>query len=124
MFFITQIDQAFLLILVISYSLTLCILPTPAWESGDYYQKQLFQNTLFPNGLAYDTKIEHYRTPIVNEVIACMAELSRDMRENKNRTSQNLIEKSGLVPRRRLELPHLAAYAPQAYLYTIPTPGH
>ncbi len=27
------------------------------------------------------------------------------------------------VPRRRLELPHLAAYAPQAYLYTIPTPG-
>jgi len=71
---------------------------TPAWESGDYYQKQLFQNTLFPKGLAYDTKIEHYRTPIVNEVIGCMADLSRDMRENKNRTSQNFIEKSGLVP--------------------------
>lgn len=31
---------------------------------------------------------------------------------------------SDFVPRRRLELPRLAAYAPQAYLYTIPTPGH
>ena len=29
----------------------------------------------------------------------------------------------GVVSRRRLELPRLATYAPQAYLYTIPTPG-
>jgi hypothetical protein len=28
------------------------------------------------------------------------------------------------VPRRGLEPLHLTAYAPQAYLYTIPTPGH
>jgi len=34
------------------------------------------------------------------------------------------VSRSVFVPRRRLELPHLTAYAPQAYLYTIPTPGH
>lgn len=34
------------------------------------------------------------------------------------------IARKGSVPRRRLELPRLATYAPQAYLYTIPTPGH
>ncbi len=70
----------------------------PVWSSGDYYQKQTFQNVLFPQGLAYDTKIEHYRTPVVNSVIAYMADASKDLRENKNRTSLNCIEKSGSVP--------------------------
>jgi hypothetical protein len=58
----------------------------PVWDSGDYYQKQLFQNVLFPKGLLYDVKIEHYRTPVVNSVIACIADLSKDLKEIKNRT--------------------------------------
>ncbi len=70
----------------------------PVWSSGEYYQKQTFQNVLFPQGLAYDAKIEHYRTPVVNSVIAYMADVSKDLRENKNRTSLKSIEKSGSVP--------------------------
>ena len=50
-------------------------------QRKDYILK--YFEILFPKGLAYDTKIEHYRTPVVNEVIGCMADLSRDMRENK-----------------------------------------
>ena len=76
------------------------------WELGDYYQKQIFQNTLFPNGLVYDSKIDHYRTPNVNSVIGYIAELSKDLRKNKSRTSQNKSEKSGLVPGTGLEPVH------------------
>ncbi len=36
---------------------------TKIWDLGDYYQKQVFQNTLFPDGLLYDSKNYHYRTP-------------------------------------------------------------
>ncbi|HEX7412498.1 MAG TPA: hypothetical protein VF411_00535 [Bacteroidia bacterium] len=71
---------------------------TPVWASGDYYQKQIFQNVVFPKGLVYDSKIEHYRTPVVNEAIACIAYLSRGLKQMKNRTSLNVEEKSGLVP--------------------------
>ena len=93
------------------------------WVSGDYYQKQNFQNMLFPQGLAYDTKIEHYRTPVVNSVFGCVSDLSKLLEENKNGDSSFLQDKSPVVPRRRLELPRLSTYAPQAHLYTIPTPG-
>jgi site-specific DNA recombinase len=68
------------------------------WVSGDYYQKQIFQNTLFPKGLAYDSKNDNYRTPIVNSVIVCIADMESDLKKNKNRTSLNLLEKSGSVP--------------------------
>ncbi len=95
----------------------------PVWDSGDYYEKQIFQNTIFPAGLGYDSKKEHYRTTEINEVIGYVARLSRSLEEIKKPDFSKFEEKSGLVPRRRLELPHLAAYAPQAYLYTIPTPG-
>ncbi len=64
----------------------------------DYYQKQIFQNTLFPSGLVYDSKIDNYRTPIVNSVIGYISDLARGLEGNKNRTSQNFSEKSGSVP--------------------------
>ena len=70
----------------------------PVWDSGDYYEKQIFQNTIFPAGLGYDSKIEHYRTPIVNSVIELILGLSNDLGQQKSRTSQNIQEKSGLVP--------------------------
>jgi hypothetical protein len=73
------------------------------WDSGDYYQKQFFQNVVFPSGLVYDSKIEHYRTPVVNEVIGYVAHLSRGLGEIKNRTFQNSLEKSGSVPQTGLE---------------------
>ncbi len=96
----------------------------PVWDSGDYYEKQIFQNTIFPAGLGYDSKNEHYRTTEINDVVGYVAQLSRSLEEIKKPDFSKFEEKSGLVPRRRLELPRLTAYAPQAYLYTIPTPGH
>ena len=36
---------------------------TKIWDLGDYYQKQIFENTIFPDGLVYDSKNDHYRTP-------------------------------------------------------------
>ena len=94
-----------------------------AWACGDYYQKQTFQNTLFPLGVVYDVKIEHYRTEKVNSVIELTSHLSNDSEEIKKPVLSDFEDKTGLVPRKRLELSRLAAYAPQAYLYTIPTPG-
>ncbi|MEI8135995.1 MAG: hypothetical protein WCH21_01590, partial [Bacteroidota bacterium] len=76
---------------------------TKIWDLGDYYQKQVFQNTLFPDGLVYDSKKEHYRTPKINSVIGYMAQLSMHLNKNKSRTSQNFIEKSGFVPGTGLE---------------------
>ena len=70
----------------------------PVWTSGDYYQKQNFQNVLFPKGLLYDVKIEHYRTPVVNSAIGCIADLSKGLEEMKNGTSQDFSEKSRSVP--------------------------
>ena len=75
----------------------------PVWALGDYYQKQIFQNTVFPKGLVYDSKIEHYRTPIVNDVIGCVAHTSKVLGEIKKPDSLNLLEKSGLVPQTGLE---------------------
>ncbi len=72
----------------------------PVWASGDYYQKQNFQNVLFPNGLLYDVKIEHSRTPIVNSALACVADLSKSLEQMKNGTSQDFSEKSRSVPYR------------------------
>ena len=50
---------------------------------GDYYQKQTFQNTLFPQGVVYDVKIEHYRTEKINSVIELTSQLSNDSGEIK-----------------------------------------
>jgi site-specific DNA recombinase len=77
------------------------------WESGDYYDKQNFQNVLFPSGLLYDTKIEHYRTPKVNSIFGHIAELSRGLEQKKSRTSHFFNEKSGSVPGTGLEPVHL-----------------
>lgn len=75
----------------------------PVWASGDYYQKQLFQNTIFPQGLVYDTKIEHYRTPAINGVIGYTADLSRALKGSKNGNIQNYLNKSASVPETGLE---------------------
>jgi site-specific DNA recombinase len=109
---------------LIHFTTKLTVNLAPVWDSGNYYEKQIFQNTIFPAGLGYDSKKEHYRTTEINDVIGYVAQLSKGLEEIKKPDFSNFKEKSGLVPRRRLELPRLAAYAPQAYLYTIPTPGH
>ena len=83
---------------LIHYTCKLTANLSPTWSSGDYYQKQVFQNTLFPKGLVYDSKIEHYRTPIVNSVIGYVADLSRGLGGSKNGTPQNHPNKALSVP--------------------------
>lgn len=67
-----------------------------AWASGDYHQKQEFQYMIFPDGLSYDTKIEHYRTSQINLVFAHIALKSMDAEEKKKGTYPFLLDKSPL----------------------------
>ena len=78
---------------------------------------------VLPVGLTCDTNIEHYRTKQINSVFAYIAHQSADLEETKNRTSHIFEEKSGSVPRRRLELPRLATLASKTNVSTIPPPG-
>ena len=64
---------------------------------SDYYEKQIFQNTIFPAGLGYDSKKEHYRTPEINSVIGGVAQLSKGFWEIKKPNLSKFEEKSGLV---------------------------
>ncbi len=70
------------------------------WASGDYYQKQTLQYTLFPQGLRYDSKNDQYLTPYVNGVIRYISDLSRDLKGVKNGTSENSFKMSRSVPPR------------------------
>ena len=88
---------------LIHFSCKLAANLAPVWASGDYYQKQMFQNILFPNGLLYDVKIEHYRTPIVNSAIACIADLSKGLTKMKNGNPLFCKENSRSVARPGLE---------------------
>ena len=52
---------------------------------------------LFSQGLGYDTKIEHYRTPKINSIFGCVSDLSRVLEEKKEGDFPMLQEKSPLV---------------------------
>lgn len=88
---------------LINYTWKMACNLSKMWDCGDFYQKQMFQNTMFPAGLGYDAKIEHYRTAEVNCIFSLIADLSKDWSENKNGTSQIFIEKSRSVPGTGLE---------------------
>jgi hypothetical protein len=74
------------------------------WACGNYYEKKNFQNMLFPTGLGYDAKIEHYRTPNINSVFGCVSDLSRVLEGKKEGDLSLLQEKSPLVVSPRIEL--------------------
>jgi site-specific DNA recombinase len=65
---------------------------------GDFYQKQQFQNMLFPEGLVYDAQNNDYRTPTVNPVISYIADLSKDLEHKKSRNFGKTNQNSGFVP--------------------------
>ena len=88
---------------LINYTCKLASNLATVWDLGDFYQKQIFQNTLFPKGLGYDAKNDTYRTEEVNLVFAYIADLSKGSAIFKNGTSQFLAEKSRLVPGTGLE---------------------
>jgi hypothetical protein len=67
------------------------------WASGDYYQKKIFKNVVFPSCLVYDTKIENYRTPVINKMIGCIAYLSKGLGKIKKLDFSNFEKKSSDV---------------------------
>lgn len=108
---------------LIDFTLRLACNLHEVWESGDFYQKQSLQNMLFPEGLRYDAKIEHYRTPKINSVFGYIAQLSKDLAQTKNGTFQNLIEKSRLVPGMGLEPIRLRTRPSNVLVYQFQHPG-
>jgi site-specific DNA recombinase len=74
------------------------------WDYSDYYQKQNLQYLIFPEGIEYDAEKEEYRTSKINSAFALIAYLSGILEKNKSETFQQILEKSRLVPRKRLEL--------------------
>jgi site-specific DNA recombinase len=70
---------------LINYAVSIASKLAPVWISGDFGQKTRLQNLLFPEGLTYDSEIEHYRTIRVNSVFCVIPRLSRDSgAQNKN----------------------------------------
>ncbi len=82
---------------LINYTCKLASNLVKIWDMGDYYQKVIFQNTLFPSGLGYDAKKDDYRTKEINSVFALISDLSKGSGENENGNSQNFDENSRLV---------------------------
>lgn len=93
------------------------------WENNGYKGKIELQELLFPQGLLFQRENSSFRTVEINQIAIVMAQLSKELETNKKGDISNFYSLSPYVPRRRLELPRLATYAPQAHLYTIPTPG-
>jgi site-specific DNA recombinase len=109
---------------LINFAMQLSLKASSTWDVGDFYQKQRLQKLIFPAGIWFDAKNNEYRTTEINPIFSLIRQLSRDLEGPKKGTFHTSVEKSPSVSRRRLELPRLSTYAPQAYLYTIPTPGH
>ena len=80
---------------------------------------QRIVNSVLAEKLVFD-KTE-YRTPKWNEAIELLGRYNRGFGGNKKREDADFSNSSLEVPRRRLELLSLAAYAPQTYVYTNST---
>jgi site-specific DNA recombinase len=68
------------------------------WNSSDYHQKQRVQYLIFPEGIRYDVKIEHYRTPKVNSVFQAIPCFTKACEGNKNGSFDFFLENSRSVP--------------------------
>ena len=90
---------------LINFTCRLASKISTVWDMSDYYQKQRLQYLIFPDGISYDTRIEHYRTQKVNSVFALIAYLSKATKENKNGSFDFSIENSRYVPRKGIEPP-------------------
>lgn len=54
------------------------------WVASDSKEKKNLQNLLFPKGVLYDRKIDHYRTDEVNPILAMTQSFSEALNQNKN----------------------------------------
>jgi len=103
---------------LIDYFISISMNLPSIWDSSDYSIKTKLQYLIFPEGIWYDAKIEHYRTIKVNSLFALNSHLTILSEENKKPDFSNFEEKSGLVPGTGLEPVRLTAHAPQTCLST------
>ena len=55
------------------------------WVNGDFEERQMVQNILFPEGIFYDKENDTYRTSGINEVIGLIAEFSGAYKNEERR---------------------------------------
>jgi site-specific DNA recombinase len=73
------------------------------WQFSDLEIKRRIQKTLFPEGIFYDAKNHDYLTKKTNSFIYLTSYISNEYTQNKNWTSQFLLEKSSWAPPAGLE---------------------
>jgi site-specific DNA recombinase len=73
------------------------------WVSGDAVTKHNFQELLFPGGIHYDRKIDHYRTIKVNPLIKVIESFSKTMDKKRGDRPKFFIDLSPSVVRTGIE---------------------
>lgn len=73
------------------------------WADSSFHQKQAIQNLIFPFGILYDSKIEHYRTTKVKHIFQQMSGFKRVTEGNENGSHEFSFNDSRSVARRGIE---------------------
>jgi site-specific DNA recombinase len=73
------------------------------WLNGDYEERKMVQNILFPEGILFDKKIDAFRTSQVNEVIRLIAEISKNCGQKNRRQVSDIDDLSPSVVRTGIE---------------------
>jgi len=74
------------------------------WVLGSPEEKKKVQELVFPEGIYFDKKLDGFRTPRVNEVVAEIARVSTAYKEKKGRQEDDNLNLSPSVAGTRLEL--------------------
>ncbi len=80
------------------------------WSNQSYDKKVLFQNILFPEGIRYNRKKQHYRTTRINTLFSVNTLFSEKYKDNKKSGKLILDENSALVAGAGLEPDHFFKY--------------
>ena len=73
------------------------------WLNGDYKERKMVQNILFPEGIIFDKKSDEFRTSQINTVIGLIAEISTIHKQKNRRQVNNNFDLSPSVVRRGIE---------------------
>jgi site-specific DNA recombinase len=73
------------------------------WLSGDYMERKLLQDILFPEGVVYDKKNDLLRASRVNEVMSLIRDISDFLDNKKGDNSAENFAMSPVVDRTGLE---------------------
>ncbi len=73
------------------------------WQEGDYEERKMVQNILFPEGIIFDKKSDAFRTSQVNVVIGLIAEISANYNQKNRRQVNHNFDLSPSVVRTGIE---------------------